>query len=155
MHFRRAAINLLCVLPLAGVMLFGGYELIIIMVIMFLVFPIWIIPAILSYIVLERIPVEDRKQNPGLALLLLIPVFSLIWAFFVYPRISSSLESYFARRGDRSEGDCGRTVAIVLCICSLIPFAQIIALVCIVIFFAKVFSLTGRIERPRPAMVGV
>jgi hypothetical protein len=134
---------------------FGGAELFIIMMIMFFAFPLWIVPAILSYIALERIPVEDRKQNPGLALLLLIPVFSLIWAFFVYPRISASLESYFARRGDRSEGDCGRTVAIVLCVCSLIPFVQVIALVCMVIFFVKVFGLTGKIERARPVAVGV
>jgi hypothetical protein len=140
-------------LPL-GFFALGGAELIIVMVIMLFAFPLWIVPAILSYIVLERIPVEDRKQDPGLALLLLIPIFSLIWAFFVYPRISASLESYFARRGDRAEGDCGRTVALVLCICSLIPFVQIIALVCMVVFFVKVFSLTGRIERPRPVTVG-
>lgn len=139
-------------LPLGSFFL-GGAELMIVMMIMLFAFPLWIVPAILSYIALERIPVEDRKQDPGLALLLLIPLFSLVWAFFVYPRISASLESYFTRRGDRSVGDCGRTVAIVLCVCSLIPFVQIVAIVCMVVFFVKVFSLTGRIERARPAVV--
>jgi hypothetical protein len=139
-------------LPL-GMFMLGGAEFLIVCFIALFVFPLWILPAILAYVALERIPVEDRKQNPGLALLLLIPLFSLVWAFFVYPRISDSLESYFSRRGDRSVGDCGRTVAIVFCVCSLIPFIQIVGLVCMIIFFVKVFSLTARIERtPTPIL---
>jgi hypothetical protein len=102
-----------------GMIGFGGGELLLLALIGF-IFPLWIIPAILAYFALERIPVEDRKQEPALALLLLIPLFSLVWAFWVYPRIAASLESYFSRRGDRSVGDCGRTLALVFCICSLI-----------------------------------
>ena len=125
----------------------GGAELLIIMAILSFVIPLWIIPAILAYFALERIPVQDRKQDPAMALLLLIPFFSMIWSFFVYPRISSSLESYFARRGDTSVGDCGRSVALVFCICSLIPFIHIVSMVCMIIFFVKVYGLTGKIER--------
>jgi len=117
------------------------------------IFPLWIVPAILAYFALDRIPLEDRKQDPALALLLLIPLFSLIWAFFVYPRISASLESYFSRRGDRSVGDCGRTLAIIFCICSIIPFIHVIGIVCMILFFVKVFTLTGRIDRPRTPVV--
>jgi hypothetical protein len=140
-------------LPLGFIGL-GGFELMIIGLIALFVFPLWLVPAILAYVVLEKIPPEDRKQDPALALLLLIPLFSLVWAFFVYPRISASLESYFARRGDRSAGDCGRTVAILFCVFSVIPFFHIIALVCMIIFFVKVYSLTDRIERPRPPVLG-
>jgi hypothetical protein len=136
------------VLPLAFLDL-GGSELVIVMIILCFLVPISIVPAILAYFALDRIPPEDRKQDPAMALLLLIPLFHLIWAFFVYPRISASLESYFARRGDRSEGDCGRSVALVFCICSLIPFVHLVALVCMIIFFVKVYALTEKIERPR------
>jgi hypothetical protein len=115
--------------------------------ILFLALPFWIAPPILAYLALDRIPPEDRKQDPGLALLMLIPLFSLIWAFFVYPRISASLESYFSRRGDRSNGDCGRSLGLVICICSLIPFVHLVAFICMIIFFVKVFSLTAKIER--------
>lgn len=135
-----------------GMIGFGGGELLLLALIGF-IFPLWIIPAILAYFALERIPVEDRKQEPALALLLLIPLFSLLWAFWVYPRIAASLESYFSRRGDRSVGDCGRTLALVFCICSLIPFFHLIALVCMILFFAKVYTLTGRIGRAPPVAV--
>jgi hypothetical protein len=133
---------------------FGGEEILILGATLFLL-PLWIIPALLAYIALDRIPPEDRKQEPALALLLLIPLFSLVWAFFVYPRISQSLESYFRRRGDTSVGDCGRTLALVYCICTLIPFVHLIALICMILFFVKVFDLTGRIARaggPAPTM---
>jgi ABC-type Fe3+ transport system permease subunit len=126
----------------SGLLLFFG--------LLIFILPLWIVPAILAFVALDRIPAEDRKQDPALALLLLIPFFSLIWAFFVYPRISASLESYFSRRGDRSNGDCGRSLALVFCICSLIPFVHIVALICIIIFFVKVFSLTGKIARVGP-----
>jgi hypothetical protein len=139
-------------LPL-GMFVFSGAELFIVAIVLLFIFPLWIVPAILAYFALDRIPPEDRKQDPALALLLLIPLFSLIWAFFVYPRISASLESYFARRGDRSEGDCGRSLALVFCICSLIPFVHIVALICMIIFFVKIFGLTGKIERTPPPVL--
>ena len=139
-------------LPLAFINILVGSGLLVFLL-LFFIFPLWIVPAILAYFALDRIPPEDRKRDPALALLLLIPVFSLIWAFFIYPSISSSLESYFARRGDRSVGDCGRSVAIVFCICTLIPFVHIIGLVCMIIFFVKVFTLTGRIERTPPVVL--
>jgi hypothetical protein len=140
-------------LPLGlGLIGFSGPELFIVGVIGLFIFPLWIIPTILAYIALDRIPPEDRKQDPALALLLLIPFFSLIWSFFVYPRIATSLQSYFGRRGDRSVGDCGHSLALVYCICTLIPFVHLVALVCIIIFFVKVFDLTGRIERSAPPL---
>ncbi len=40
-------------------------------------------------------------------------------------------------------------MALVFCICSLIPFIHLVALVCMIIFFVKVYALTGKIERPR------
>jgi ABC-type Fe3+ transport system permease subunit len=125
----------------------GDTEAFLVFGVLLFVLPLWIVPAILSFFALDRIPREDRKQDPALALLLLIPLFSLIWAFFVYPRISASLESYFSRKGDHSNGDCGRSLGIMTCIFSLIPFVHIVALVCMIIFFVKVFTLTGKIER--------
>ncbi len=45
----------------------------IVLVILCFLVPISIVPAILAYFALERIPPEDRKQDPAMALLLLIP----------------------------------------------------------------------------------
>jgi ABC-type phosphate transport system permease subunit len=132
----------------------GSAELLVICVVaFFLLIPFAILPAILSYILLDRIPPEHRQQDSGLALLLLIPVFSVIWAFFVYPKISDSLRSYFASRGEDA-GDCGRSTALAACICSactIVPFvgllAGLAALVLLIIFFVKAFDLSGRIQR--------
>lgn len=120
------------------------------------VLPLMIVPAVLAYVALDRIPPQDRKQDPALALLLLIPFFSLIWAFFVYPRIAQSLQAYFGRQGDTTVGDCGHSLALVVCICSLIPLVHLAAFIALIVFFVKVFTLTGRIARetgpaPTPA----
>lgn len=135
--------------PVLGLFALGGGELILLILFGFGLFilPLWILPAILSFLVLDRIPRQDRKLEPGLALLLLIPFFSMVWAFFVYPRISESLEAHFNRLGDRSAGDGGRTLAWIICICGLIPFVHLVSVICMIVFFAQAFTLTGRIRR--------
>jgi hypothetical protein len=132
----------------------GSAELLVIVLIAFLlIIPFAILPAMLSYVLLDRIPPEHQKQSPGLALLLIIPLFSVIWAFFVYPRISDSLQSYFRSRGENA-GDCGRSIALATCICSacsIVPFVGMLtglaALVLLIVFFVKAFELTGRIQK--------
>lgn len=130
---------------------FGSAGFLLVGFVMYVVFGV--LPAILAYILLDRIPEEHRQQSPALALLLLIPLFSLIWAFFVYPRISDSFQSYFNSRNEQA-GDCGHSIALATCICavcSLIPvvgmLAGLAALVLLVVFFVKAFDLSGRIER--------
>src|SRR4051812_44829858 len=133
----------------------GGPELLIIgLVLFFIGTPLWIAPAVLAYVLLGRIPPTFRKQDQALALLLLIPIFSLVWAFFVFPRISASLQSYYLSLGRADVGDCGNSIAIAACVCCLgvfIPFlgavAGIAALVLLVIFFVKAFDLTAKIPR--------
>lgn len=113
-----------------------------------------VIPAILAYTVLSRVPAGHRKQSPVLALLLMIPVFSLVWMFFVHPKVAESLKSYFDSVGDKSARDCGASLAMALCIsgvCSIIPvlgfFSIIVSLVMMILFYAKAFDLTHRIPK--------
>jgi hypothetical protein len=140
-------------LPFAMLGLGGPELLVIATIVAMLLIPLvalWILPAIFSYVILSRIPPEHRKQDPGLALLLLIPLFSLIWAFFVYPRIADSLKSYFASRSATNVGNCGRDLALATCICGacvIVPFAGFAALILMIIFFAKAFDLSRRIGR--------
>lgn len=135
----------------------GSSELVLVLLIVLMIVPFALLPAILSFVLLGRIPAEHRKQEPGLAFLLIIPVVSVIWAFFVYPRISESLQSYFASRGE-NRGDCGRKLAMATCICavcSIIPLLGIVAglaaLVLMIIFFVKAFELTGQIQKTIPS----
>ncbi|PTY07132.1 hypothetical protein DB347_07415 [Opitutaceae bacterium EW11] len=132
----------------------GAPELLLLMVIPAMLLFLGAIPAILAAVVLSRIPRPHRKQEPGLAFLLLIPFFSLIWAFFVHPRVAESLRSYYASSGDQSVGDCGAGLALWLCICPILAFipllglfAGIAGLVLMIVFYIKAFELSGRIPK--------
>jgi len=112
------------------------------------------IPAVLAFIVLSRVPPLHRKQKPGLAFLLLIPFFSLVWAFFVHPKVAESIKGYYLAQGDSTVGDCGASLALWFCICSacaFIPFlgkiAGVAALVLMIIFYVKAFGLSSRISQ--------
>jgi hypothetical protein len=138
----------------AGVMGLGGAELMIIIVILGVLFVFTAIPAVLAYLVLSRIPPQFRKQEPGMAFLLLIPFFAVVWNFFVHPKIAESLKAYFDSQGTHPNGDCGGSLALWLCICgaaSFVPFlgfvAAIAALVFLILFYVKAFELSARIPK--------
>ncbi|MCP4834943.1 MAG: hypothetical protein GY895_09275 [Phycisphaera sp.] len=60
----------------------------------------------------DSVPQEHRLLQPGFVFLMLIPLFSVAWAFFMTQRLSRGMESSFASRGvDR--GDCGRVNGLV------------------------------------------
>jgi len=65
-----------------------------------------------------RIPPAHRKLTPGSVWLLMIPLFSALWVFFVYPRISDSFESYFRSKGERAE--TGRGMALAYCVLNVV-----------------------------------
>ena len=109
------------------------------------------IPAILAYIVLSRIPEESRTQNPALAFLLLVPFFSVIWAFFVHPKVASSLRKHFEKIGSPQE-DYGDKLALWFCIASACAFVPVLgavggiaALVLGILFYIKTFALSAKI----------
>jgi hypothetical protein len=140
--------------PLFAFFGFGGPELIIVNLIVGLMLMFSAIPAVLAFLVLSRIPGEFRKQEPGLAFLLLIPCFSIIWAFFVHPKVADSLKSYFEAKGIQGHGDCGASIALWICICgacSFVPVAGAAAglagLVLLIVFYVKAFELSGTIPQ--------
>lgn len=63
---------------------------------------------------LAKVPREHRKQEPGLVWLLMIPLFNLVWSFFVFPKIAQSFQSYFRSKGDTT--DTGNGLALAFCI---------------------------------------
>lgn len=117
------------------------------------------IPAILAYIVLNRIPPQFRKQKPALAFLMLIPLFTHVWTFFVHPRVAKSIKAYLDDQGPQSSGDCGDSIALWSCICfacSIIPFLNIPAFftasVLLILFYVKAFKLTAGLSAKGPAV---
>jgi len=91
---------------------------------------------------LQRIPPEYRRQEPGMVWLLLIPFFSLVWNFFVWPKVAESFKAYFNAQGRTDVGDCGGGLALALSICgacSLVAgaLAGIAALVMMIILLVQ------------------
>jgi len=111
-----------------------------------------IVICALLYSAQTRIPEEHRKIPAGHVWLLLIPLFNLVWNFFVFPRVADSYKSYFNAQGRTEVGDCGRTVGLWYAICgavSIVPCINYIAgpaaLVLLIIYLVKIWSLRGQV----------
>nr|WP_320131541.1 hypothetical protein [uncultured Holophaga sp.] len=93
---------------------------------------------------LKRVPPPYRKMEPAMVWLLIIPVFNLVWNFFVFKAVSESFQGYFESEGRTDQGDCGKNLglaySIVSCVC-VIPWvgglAGLAALVLLIITLVK------------------
>lgn len=96
---------------------------------------------------LKRVPVPYRKMEPGMVWLLIIPLFNLVWNFFVYKAISESYQSYFQSQGRTDVGDCGKSLGLAYCICScvcIIPVVNMLAgIVALVLFIMCLVKFSG------------
>jgi hypothetical protein len=111
-----------------------------------------IVAIVFLYIDFDRVPPAFRKLDPGLVWLLLIPCFSIVWNFFVFPRLSDSFKAYFQSIGDESVGDCGRGLGLGYAITSavaVVPIlgivAALVSLVLLVLYLVKANELKNRI----------
>jgi hypothetical protein len=105
----------------------------------------------------KAVPAEHRKIEPGLVWLLLIPLFNLVWNFFVFLRVAESYKSYFASVGQPQKADAEWQLGLwySICVaCSIIPCVQYAAgpaaLVLLIIYMVKMYGLKGEIGRYAP-----
>lgn len=79
---------------------------------------------------LQKVPVEHQKQKPALVWLLMIPCFNIVWNFFVFPKVAESFKAYFDSIGRTDVGDCGLSMAKLLCILAavLVPATILVAI---------------------------
>lgn len=127
----------------------GPQELIIIMIIL-IVPAVSLIPMIFYLITLQntlkRVSLENRKMEPGMVWLSLIPLFGVVWQFIIVNKMAESLKLEFAQRGIKTnEVSPGSGIGLAYCIlfaCSIIPilgYATVIAgLVCWIIYWVKI-----------------
>ena len=113
---------------------------------------IWAVICYLLQQCFNRIPPQFRKQQPGMVWLLLIPCFSLIWVFFVFPPLSKSFKAYFDSIDRTDVGDCGESIGLgfsICCVASIIPLlvclAGPVALVLLILYLVKVNNLKNQI----------
>ncbi len=147
----------------AGILTCCAAFLMIFLIGMLIAIAIAIVILLLLYGCLAKVPAEYREMEPGLVWLMLIPLFNLVWGFFVFTRIPKSYQKYFAAQGRTEFGDCGEQVGLWYAICvvssfvgSFIPVlggiialvAGIAGLVLLIIFLVKVLGLKSQVQGP-------
>ena len=122
-------------------------------------FAIILVPAIFYLLTLQkalkRCSPEVRAMQPGMVWLMFIPLFNLVWQFFVVINIAKSLEAEFSKRGQSIDPDPGKTLGLVMCIlvcCGIIPLLGILcslgAFVCWIIYWVKIAGYSAQIAAP-------
>jgi hypothetical protein len=132
-------------------------------VLLVLCLPIWYLLTLQR--ALERCSVESRTLSPKKVWLLLIPLFNIVWQFFVVDHVSTSLHNEFKRRqipGVRSFP--GHAVGMAMCslgaLATILPyagspsgfnFALFLATIPLSIVYWVVIAHHSRMLRPSPA----
>jgi heme/copper-type cytochrome/quinol oxidase subunit 2 len=108
---------------------------------------------------LNRCSPENRAMQPGMIWLLLIPLFNIVWIFFVVINMAKSLGSEFTKRGIAADPEPGKTLGLayaILAICSAIPFVGFLAgigcLVCFIMYWVKIAGYSKQLDFAQPAI---
>jgi hypothetical protein len=119
-------------------------------------FLIGLVPQIFYLLTLQkalnRCAPGNRTMAPGLVWLTLIPLFSLIWNFFVVSALSRSLGNEFAARNIPADAQPGRSVGFtfaILAACGIVPLVGIIAalvgFVMWIVYWVKIAGYSSRL----------
>jgi hypothetical protein len=115
-----------------------------------IIFGVLLLPTIFYLITLQttlnQVKPENRKMDPGLVWLALIPLFKIIWQFFIVVNVADSLKAEFARRNiNVGEDRPGYSIGLTFCIlnvCSIIPFlgflTALAGFICWIIYWVKI-----------------
>jgi hypothetical protein len=121
------------------------------------VIAIQVVICFLLFTLLKAVPQQFRSMEPGMVWLILIPLFNIVWIFFVYIGISKSYQNYFRSLGRYDVGDCGESLGLWYCICTCLsiipcvgPIAGVIGFVLMIIYFVRLFGLKGQIQAGAP-----
>jgi hypothetical protein len=125
---------------------------------------IFLVPFIFFLLTLQkafnRCSPESRAMQPGMVWLMLIPLFNLVWQFFVVLNLTKSLAAEFRKRGIAVEPEPGKTMGLVMCIlfcCGIIPFLGILCslagLVFWIIYWVKIAGFSSKLAAPAGAPV--
>ena len=106
-----------------------------------------VIPVFVCWILhecLRSIPPPFRKQDPDKVWFLLIPLFNLVWNFYVLLPMSQGYQAYFAGKKRTDVGDCGygfNKTTCILAVTSLIPVLGIV-----ITLIADIFYILSLVE---------
>jgi hypothetical protein len=124
--------------------------------IMFLVvFVIYIFFLISLSSALSKCSRASRTMEPGLVWLMLIPLFNLVWQFFVVIALAKSLGNEFRARGvSNIEPEPGKSIGIALCVCAacgVVPLANLLAfpvqLILLVVYWTRIAGFSRMLDQ--------
>ena len=97
------------------------------------------------YRALSQVQSSNQEIKPNNVWLMFIPLFSSIYAFILYPKLSDSIRNEYQARGLKGDGDFGKNMGIamaVLGLCGWIPvfggLASLTNFVLFIIFWVKI-----------------
>ncbi len=113
-----------------------------------------VILCALLHVLYKTVPAEYRQLAPGLVWLLVIPLFNLIWNFWVFPRLSRSYQIWFEAKGDTTKGTCNSGLAwaySIVAACTILVFIPclgvligVASLVLLIIYLVQMFGLKSQ-----------
>jgi len=104
---------------------------------------------------LEKCAPQHRTMQPAMTWLLLIPLVSIIWHFFVVLALAQSLGNEFRARGILAPPEPGKGLGLALCICaacSIIPLLGIVtgiaSLILFIMYWVKIAEFSRMLNQP-------
>ncbi len=104
---------------------------------------------------LEKCSPQSRTMQPGMTWLLLIPLVSVIWHFFVVLALSASLGNEFRARGIPAPPEPGKGLGLAMCICGaccVVPLVNLLAflplLILWIIYWIKIADFSRMLDQP-------
>jgi len=118
---------------------------------------IGLIPYIFFLITLQNtlkaIAPGNRKMEPGMVWLSLIPLFNLVWQFIVVNRMTESIEAQLGKSGELMPERPAQSVGMAMCVLfcfGWIPFLggllSLAGIICWIIYWVKISEFKRRIE---------
>ncbi|HEY1805991.1 MAG TPA: hypothetical protein VGG45_16075 [Terracidiphilus sp.] len=100
---------------------------------------------------LKKCSLTTRTMQPGMVWLLLIPLFNVIWHFFVVLAVGKSLGNEFrARRIPSTDPEPGKSLGIAMCVCGacgIIPGVVLVYLVLLFIYWGKISGFSRLLDQ--------
>lgn len=121
----------------------------------------YILYLVTLHTTLDRVSPANRQMSPGQVWMVFIPIFGLVWHFLMVGYIADSLAAEFRSRNIQvNEARPGYSIGLAYCIllaCCIIPFLNFLAIigaiVCMIIYWAKIAEYKKLLDAPAQASV--
>ena len=112
-------------------------------------YTIWYLMSM--YQALDACSPRNRDMEPGMIFLIFIPLFNVVWQFFIVLRVSSSLAREFRARGMRGDGDFGKTIGLWGLILPFTCIGAPAAPICMIMYILRVRAFTAQLAGGGPS----